>query len=330
MSAVSEFAPFLHEKFNHDNPRKIRPIKIPAMSEKLFGIRAVIFDVYGTLIKYWREDFSDPQRRAEATLVAFAETSELFGFTPFLEKMNPANDAATTLREFYNGLIALQHEKAIDKGKTFPEVKIEEVWGIIVSMLERHGYKIPESVWDFVFEDRRDASRCMAYFYNFHTLGRGLYEGVVPALEALRRAGIKTGIVSNAQFYTPIDLTLFFRDQTNDSLDDHLELFDRDMIVYSYEEGVAKPNVQLFGRLYDALYEHEILPSQTVFVGNDLIADVKGAAEAGMRTALFVGDADSTFLHDAEGSIIPDMIFTKWEQLPDLVTVNERPVGASE
>jgi putative hydrolase of the HAD superfamily len=227
--------------------------------------------------------------------------------------MDPDAAPEKTLYDLYCGLIALGHEKAAQKGVLHPEVKIEAIWNMIVLMLKRRGYdpgKNPMAAGD-------DLGRYIGYAYNFYSLGRGLYSGVVQSLEKLKQNGIALGIVSNAQFYTPIDLTLFIRDQTSGRLDDVNELFDPDLTFYSYEYNVAKPDSLLFGKLYDALYEYQILPSQTVFVGNDLLIDIAPAHEAGMKTALFAGDSQSAYLHGKENEIIPDIAFTAWEELPD-------------
>jgi putative hydrolase of the HAD superfamily len=89
---------------------------------------------------------------------------------------------------------------------------------------------------------------------------------------------------------------------------------------------VAKPNQKLFRALFDALYEYQVLPSQTVFVGNDLSSDIKPAAEAGMRTAFFTGDAMSAFVHDLGGKVIPDITFDKWQELPGKISLyQEKP-----
>ena len=122
----------------------------------------------------------------------------------------------------------------------------------------------------------------------------------------------------------PIDLTLFCRDQSSNRIDDYLELFHTDLTFYSYEYGFAKPNPLLFRKLYDALYEFQILPSQTVFVGNDLVNDIKPAADAGMLTAFFTGDDQTAFVHDQDGMIVPDISFSSWEELPEKLSFYEK------
>ncbi len=314
MSIVAEFAARLHM----DTPSVKRdsvPTFYRAKSEKLRDIQVVIFDVYGTLINYWNDSFQNDEDKQKELKRAFKRTADFFGFTSTLEKIDPNKPAEQTLNDFYHGLIVMKHEQSMKQGKTFPEVRIEEVWDIILSILARNGYDLENQQKG----SRQDFSRIIAYYYNFYSLKRGFFDDVIPALKKLKEQNIRLGILSNAQFYTPIDLTLFLRDQ-DDELVDFLELFDADLVFYSYEYGVAKPNRMLYEKLYDALYEISVLPAQTVFVGNDLAADVQAAEEIGMKTCLFTGNLGSTFLHELDGKVFPDITFSEFKELPDKIS----------
>ncbi|MBD3421547.1 MAG: HAD hydrolase-like protein [Chitinivibrionales bacterium] len=319
VSIVAEFARQLHEKESPDSLPPLEPAVYPGKTTKLFDIQAVIFDIYGTLVHYWKHSFADGDLKSASLLEAFGKTIDRFAMRDTLLKMNTEHDPETTLKDLYHGLIALNHQKAIKKGVLFPEVKIEEVWQVIVLMLRRNGYHKPGNI---AGEDS-DLAKCLAFFYNFHALGRGLFPDVVDALQKLKSMNIKLGIVSNAQFYSPLDLTLFIRDQSKDRYDDYLELFSPDLCVFSFEEGMSKPNQRLFRKLYNALYELHILPQQTVFVGNDLAADIQAAQQAGMNAALFTGNKHSTFMHELCDRVIPDITFDTWADFPSLVSFHE-------
>ena len=311
MSELAEFAGALHESLCAKFPRVYEPVEYPSTSEGLFDVRAVICDVYGTLIDYWREEFDDPQCKITALHRSFRAVAERFGMNDALLSASPDDPPEKTLSDFYHGLIALKHEQASRKGVTHPEIVVEEIWEFIIRLLGRHGYTCGDQT------RTREEARRIAWFYNGHSLGRALYPDVVETLSTLKKRGIVFGILSNAQFYTPIDLTLLIRDQSGGKFDDFFELFDVDLTFFSYEYQVAKPDALLFRKLYDALYEYQILPSQTVFVGNDLAIDIASAQEAGMRTALFTGDRHSMFPHDLAGRMIPDITFSGWAELTD-------------
>jgi len=308
---LAEYARELHETSARTYKRPLEPADGASRTEKLKDIRAVVFDVYGTLINYWRPGLEDKEQREHFLKAACREVADRFGFTGFLVEMNPEEDPEKTLYDLYHGCIALCHGNARKKGEDFPEAKIEGVWGLILMMLKRRGYD-PEQA---VPGQAGDLARYLAYTYNFFSLGRELYPGVVDALAALKKNNIALGIVSNAQFYTPIDLTLLVRDQSRGAYDDFNEIFDPDLTFFSYEYNVAKPH-GLFRQLYDALYEYQILPRQTVFAGNDLVIDIAPAQQAGMKTAHFIGDKRSAFFHGRKENILPDISFASWDDLP--------------
>ena len=316
MSRLAEFARKIHESDQKVQTRCLVPVEYPSNKYKCSNIQAIVCDVYGTLVNYWTDEFIDPQQKQDVLYRSFLTVAEYFNMTTSLCSANPADPPEKTLNDFYHGLISLRHEQAAERGAVFPEIVIEEIWEVIISILKRHGY-IPEFSSG---ETLRDFSRRVAWFYNYHALGRGFYPGVVDALTILRKKNMIVGLLSNAQFYTPVDMTFFLRDQSRGKYDDIHELFDVDLTFFSYEYQVAKPHQLLFRKLFDALYEFQILPEQTVYIGNDLAVDIAPAQNAGMKTALFTGDSKSTFLHDLAGTVVPDITFSQWAELPALLS----------
>jgi putative hydrolase of the HAD superfamily len=320
LSIVAEFARRLHEKEAQSVGRSLQPLPFPSNMDMIYDVKVMVFDVYGTLFNYWRPEFSQESTKQKALLDAFAKTISYFGLSPYLTDMTPESPPEITLSDLYHGLISLKRDLLLEKKNEFPEIKIEDAWYAILLMLKRHGFSFNKNDYG----SDKEFARCIAYCYNFYVFSRGLYPGVADSLQALKQMNITLGIVSNAQFYTPIDLTLFLRDQTNGEIDDRNELFENDLVFFSYEYAVAKPSQFLFRKLFDALYEFHVLPSQTVFVGNDLIADMKPAQEAGMRTAFFTGDHQSAFIHDCADKVVPDIVFSTWNELPQKISFHEK------
>jgi len=323
MSAIAEYIQRLHKTTPRVYERDIVPFRCPCAYETLKGVRAVIFDIYGTMVNYWRPGFEDKNRRDELLQQAFADVADMFGMNDALSGINPHDPPARTLKDFYNGLLALAHQKSADKNVEFSEIRVEEVWTVIAMILKRNGYDVnahlPSGVPASV--SASDFAKYLAATYNYFGMGRTLYPGVTSALKKLKNENIVLGILSDAQFYTPIDLTLYLRDQSDGKVDDYNDLFDAGLSFFSYEHGFVKPAETLFRRLADALNRHHITPAQTVFVGNDFNADIRPAAAAGMRTALFCGDDKMVFGKDENiGDIVPDIVFEDWELLPQLIS----------
>lgn len=314
-SIVAEFAAELHKRNPYVPITKTQCVPYPAKKKSLHEVRAVIFDVYGTLFNYWKTGFGSEVARKEHLQAAFGKTIDRFGLRKALATMNTEEAPEQTIYDLYNGLITIKHDLAIGKGIQYSEIRIEQVWETIMLMIMRYGYTFEE----LGLGAMADVSRCMAYYYNFFAVGRGMYPGVAGALKSLNKQNIKLGIVSNAQFYTPIDLSLYLRDQTNNEIVDYRELFDADLVYFSYEYGISKPDQFMFRKLFDAFYELHFLPEQTVFAGNDCLTDIAPAAENRMRTALFCGDCNSAFI-DGNGQIIPDIVFNEFADLPDAIS----------
>jgi putative hydrolase of the HAD superfamily len=93
-----------------------------------------------------------------------------------------------------------------------------------------------------------------------------------PLLEALRERCLKLGLVSNA--FDPG--WLLHRDLEQMGLAQRL-----DFSVFSSEIGLRKPHPAIFEHALGAL---GVEPERTLFVGDRLFEDVRGAAELGMTT----------------------------------------------
>jgi len=117
-----------------------------------------------------------------------------------------------------------------------------------------------------------------------------LYDDAVPALEELRRHGLRIGLISNGQR----DLEEFAR---------HHRL-DVDVAVGSKSHGRTKPHASIFESALSAL---GVTAREAAMVGDSVADDIEGARALGMRAILIDRDG----LHPGE----PDRI-TELRALP--------------
>lgn len=134
--------------------------------------------------------------------------------------------------------------------------------------------------------------------------GTVVYPDVPPALELLRSNGIQAGIVTNAS------LPMWMRDK---------ELAEHGLIDYfphcrlsAADVGYLKPHALIFRR---ALENIGAQAEQTVFVGDNPVADVAGAQAVGMRAVLRLNPGASDNSHLAK----PHATVTSLDQLPSLL-----------
>jgi HAD superfamily hydrolase (TIGR01549 family) len=134
--------------------------------------------------------------------------------------------------------------------------------------------------------------------------GTAIFPDVPILLKLLHEHNIKVGIVTNA--YQPMWLReVELRD---------LELLDYfpDCRLSAADVGYLKPHPIIFQTALDCL---GTTPEQTVFVGDDIEADIAGAKAAGMRAVLRLTRNN----RHVEAAVLPDAKITSFEELPALL-----------
>lgn len=134
--------------------------------------------------------------------------------------------------------------------------------------------------------------------------GTAVYPDVPPALELLRDCHIKTGIVTNSS------QTMQLRDA---ELRDHglIDYFP-DCRLAAADVGFLKPHRRIFRAALDQLGTPA---SETVFVGDNPVADIAGAQALGMRAILRLNRGESYNGHLA----VPDARVRSFAQLPAIL-----------
>ena len=206
--------------------------------------------------------------------------------------------------------IEASHERRRQDGVEHPEVDIREIWQAVVSDLADDGLL-----------DRNpspDAAAILSVEYECRVNPVWPMPSAKETLAALRRKGKVLGIVSNAQFFTPLLFRAFSFGESMNAIG-----FAPSLCIWSCEALEAKPSVRLFGQAAETLREeYGILPESVLYVGNDCLNDIRPAAEAGCKTALFAGDARSLRLRKGEPGCSPakpDAIVTELSQLAQVV-----------
>lgn len=251
-------------------PLTPKPTGIAAQTDPLPGIRAVLFDVYGTLVISGCGDIGLTADASDADADPFREA--------FREAWSAARLDAAALPaagpDLLTALIRADHAASRARGIDYPEVDILGIWR---RLLADRGLTATDA-----------ALRRLALDYELRTNPVWPMPGLADVLGALAARGLVLGIVSNAQFYTPLMLEAFLG-KPLDALG-----FDPGCCAWSYRQGVAKPSASVYAPALRGLAEnHGIAPAEVLYVGNDMRNDVRPAQALGLRTALFAGDARS-------------------------------------
>ena len=262
------------------------------------GIKAVLFDIYGTLLVSGSGDIGSQKQHLRAR--AFREASEASG----LKIPNDPEDAVAALDE------AIREDHAIRKqqGVAYPEVDIVEIWRRVLSKFARASAAVGQvtAAWG-----QRDFER-FALEFELRSNPVWPMPDLVKTCEWLTNRGLTVGVISNAQFFT----RLLFPALTGRSLP---ELGCEDQLAFfSYEHGQAKPGTYLFELANRRLTQRGIKSAETLFVGNDMLNDIATATACGFRTALFAGDQRSLRLRVEDtrvAGIEADIVITELCQL---------------
>ena len=267
------------------------PTDLAPRIEHMAGIRAVLFDVYGTLVISGCGDIGLTDTQA--------------GRDHFRQALDAAGIDTGTLPQGFDGAAALievirrSHVSARGQGVDYPEVDILAIWYALLSSLD-------------IKADGRSLRR-IAIEYEFRSNAVWPMPGLGDVIEALAQRGLVLGIVSNAQFYTPLMLAAFL------GHDIDAAGFDPRCCAWSYEHRVGKPSIRVFEPALAALHrDHGIEPEQVLYIGNDLRNDIWPASQLGCRTALFAGDARSLRLREDDASlpdVHPDRVVTALDQI---------------
>ena len=264
-------------------PMEPIPTGMPAALSKMGPSDAILFDVYGTLLI---------SEAGETGLVQAQPTG--MDQVPELLKRYEIGHTPRKLQSMLRRSIQEEHRSQRAKGIDFPEVDILRIWQAIIGLRNR------------------SVAKAFALTYELITNPVFPMPGALTLIRYVKERGIPMGIVSNAQFYTPIVLAWFFgRDGYDSGFDPRLQF-------YSWREGCAKPSAILFNRAKAALASMGVPTESVLYVGNDMRNDILPAAGAGFRTALFAGDRRSLRLRREDEqcrNVSPDWVVTDLGQL---------------
>ena len=269
------------------------PTNVTAKLDKLDGIKAVIFDVYGTLVISGSGDVGsvDENDRGEQIAASIDAAGIEIG-----------DGSRPTIEELHSE-IRLSNESRKSDSCPKPEVDIVDVWrrtligcGVVGATTLQINRLAAE------YEARANPTWPMP--------------GARELLDRLSREGRKLGIVSNAQGFTlPLIEDLNGRFGVN-------SVFDMNLCVFSCRYRQAKPGPRMFDVLCGGLDRSGIAPSEAIYVGNDRLNDVWAATQAGLRTAWFAGDRRSLRAREDDPRVSEmehDVILTHLSQLAECI-----------
>jgi putative hydrolase of the HAD superfamily len=253
--------------------------------------KVIFWDVYGTLVIARRGDLDSLLKREDELRMAFDRTVRNFSLRA----------APAQLHELFLRGVRAERELRITEGNAHPEVRVDEIW---FKILEKFQSDEPPTL---------SFAREVALFFERQANPKELQVRAFDALTTLKKRGVRHGIISNGQFYTPIELSDLLDEESHGAIRTFESLFEARLVFFSFELGVAKPDPTAFHRAVEVLTKENIMPDDCVFVGNSLANDIAPAQHMGFRTVLFAKEAVP------ESAIKPDLVIHNLGQLLEWV-----------
>lgn len=219
------------------------------MAHSHLTLRAILFDVYGTLLSV-----GPPPTDADVRWDNLFR--ELFGSSPSQSRLEFSVACSQ--------VIAHHHRAARAKGIPRPEV----LWPAVVAEVLPNVARLPAPIQaEFIFRQMQ--------------IGRTLqlHKGVGQTLAAARQKGLLLGIASNSQAYTLRELQDALR-----AVDLDLDIFDREVRFWSFANGFSKPDPHVFQMLTARLEARGIAVAEILMVGDRRDNDMAPAQLFGWQT----------------------------------------------
>ena len=268
------------------------PTDMKPVLQTLPDVKAVLFDIYGTLLISAAGDIQYADIGESADVIR--KSLQKAGVSTTMSSQD--------LKATYSHLLAKHQNVRRRQGIDYPEVDIRAVWRDFIKDLSG------------VEPSQEDAER-IATWFEVLSNPTDLMPGAKDILKVLSESSFHLGLISNAQFYTRHILELYLQETLEQmGLSSCLTAFS-----YEYKEG--KPGMLMFSSCASLLLDQEGLqPNEVLYVGNDRLKDVYPAKSVGFLTALFAGDARSLRLREDDRrchSLTPDLVITELSQLRD-------------
>jgi len=193
----------------------------------------------------------------------------------------------------------------------YPEVDILKVWKDLIVQYQEKG----------IIKSNDYQLKQLAF--HFELLSNNVFPmpGMKKIITALNNRGMPLGIVSNAQFYSPMLMNYFLNNELVEGA--NITCFDPDISIYSYKEGRSKPDTFLYEKLAASLEKkYQLSPAEVLYIGNDMLKDIYPAKQIGFKTVLFAGDKRSLRLREDDKRVRqkkPDYVIEQLDQILEII-----------
>lgn len=314
---LAEYARWLTERdLRWPVPPSRQPVSATPYLKPISGLKAVVWDLYGTLLRIADGEllFQHPQQiRME---VALDKTLQEFHFWNAMSRKPgpPWEQLHSLYTRAYDDLRLAGSGKKGD----LTEVDSAKLWRRVLSKLELDKFEYDAAQ----LGDLDALSEKIAYFFHASLQGLELSPGADVALSAVCDSGFQQGLLADGQCFS---LTQLLRGlEAQGTLAAAEAVLSPLIVTLSHHEGIRKPSRSLYLRAVERLRERGVEPEQVLYVGARLREDLVVAKQVGFRTALYAGDKLSLKATPADlrdPAVKPDRLLTELPQVREILGI---------
>src|SRR5262245_59410221 len=198
--SLEQYATYLDTRADQPWPASPQATPVKARPHLVrLGIRAVLWNVYGTLLAIPQGAllFEHPQ----AFIMNNALDKTIQEFKMWASMSRKPGQPSDYMLSQYRQLLS---EQSMAPGGTerHPEPVVERVWETILKRLMQKDYKFDASFYGSMNE----LSRKVAYFFHASLQGTACYEGAARAVRHVQERGLSQGLLADGQCFTPVQL----------------------------------------------------------------------------------------------------------------------------
>jgi hypothetical protein len=283
---LEEYADHLDHRSDLQWPAapQVRGTKSKPHLKRLDSVRAVVWNVYGTLLSISGGQFF--REHPDDFVMDLALDKTIQEFKMWKAMSRKPGKPSRQLRDMLQAISA-ELSFQVEKGERYPEIPVERVWEAVIRKLQQNEYIINTAFYGPI----QDFAVKIAYFFHRSLQGTGCDHGAAESVRWIYEHGYWQGLLADGQSFTAMQLRRGLAEQDPD-LPFHL-CFPASHQVLSHAALARKPSDRIFKEMLRRLQDSRVAPEQTLYVASRLADDLAPARRHGFITCLYTGDQSS-------------------------------------
>ena len=315
--SLAEYAQWLSERnLRWPAPPPRQRVRAEAHREPLPGIRAVLWNLYGTLVRISDGELLPEVPDRLRMEVALDKTIREFNMWYSMTRKPGA--PWEYMQVIYQRIVEDLKLAGTKRKGDVPEIDSAKVWRKILDKLAQKEYVYDESQYG----DLDSLSEKIAYFYHTALQGHEAAPEAARTLTMVAEAGLMQGLLADAQCFSVVQLLRDLREQ--EASTPVTSLFRPELMTLSHREGVRKPSLSLFAAAYRSAKAAGLEPQQVLYVSSIVANDLDVAKTVGFHTAVVVAEklGLSVTVEDLQDpDRCPDRLLTSLSQIRDVLGI---------